>query len=399
VATLATRSPKVPPTGGAAEGLRARWRAKATELGVGEKTIASLLGRHVREPVPDDVRRSVVDRLVGTAGLTATESAFERRDAVRAVAELLRDGATGAEVEAIAELVLEGDGVVALPSVGRGGERRHTTEALLAVERQAVEGAAGRRDAGVAVVAQPLVDGALAEAPHLADEQQAMVRRLTTSGAGVDVVVGKAGSGKTAALAAARAAWEGAGHQVVGTALSARAAKELHEGAGVESVTIAALLRRMERGNNVILAGGVLVVDEAGMVGTRTIARLLSEAERAGAKVVLVGDDRQLPEIEAGGVFGALARRLGAISLTESRRQHERWERHALDELRHGDVRRALDAFGDAGRVVTAPDMAAARRALVERWHQAVDGQRSSRSTITRIRGGLTGSALRGWWG
>jgi hypothetical protein len=372
VAVLATRSPKSPPTPGGAPdgGLRARWRAKAAELGIEDSTIARLLGRHVREHLTDDLRRTLVDRLVGDEGLTASESAFERRDAVRAVAELLRDGATGAEVEGIAELVLEGDGVVELASVGRGGERRHTTEGLLAVEREAVERAIGRAAAGVGLVPTPLVEAALGAAAHLGSDQQAMVRHLVTSGAGVDVVVGKAGSGKTAGLAAARWAWEAAGYRVRGTALSASAAKGLSDGAGIESVTIARLLGRTEKGTEAI--GDVLVVDEAGMVGTRTIARLLSHAERAKAKVVLVGDHRQLPEIEAGGTFGALARRLGAVELTENRRQHDLWERRALDELRDGQVRRGLGAFIEARRIVSAPDMAAARKMLVERWHDAV---------------------------
>src|SRR4051794_41583020 len=80
----------------------------------------------------------------------------------------------------------------------------------------------------------------------------------------------------------------------------------------------------------------VLVVDEAGMVPTRGLAEIVEHVERAGAKLVLVGDDRQLPEIGAGGTFGALARRLPAIELRENRRQSAAWEREALALLREG---------------------------------------------------------------
>ena len=396
VAALATRSPKLALAAGATthEGLRARWRARAAELGVTDATLVRLMGRHVRAPLTDDLRRRLVDRLVGESGLTAAESAFERRDVVRAVAELLRDGATGTEMEAIADLVLAGPGVVGLPSSGRGGERRHTTEGLLAVERDAVEHAVRRRNARAGVVPQPLVEAALSGAAHLAGEQQAMVRRLTTLGAGVDVVVGKAGSGKTAALGAARTAWEAAGLSVVGTALSARAAKGLADGAGIESVTIARLLGRVEKLTGAL--GDVLVVDEAGMVGTRTMARLLSAAERSGAKVVLVGDHRQLPEIDAGGTFGALVRRLGAAELHENRRQEEAWERRALDELRDGEVRSGLGALVAADRIMTAPDMAAARRRLVERWHGAVAaGEDALMLAVTRRDVGALNDAAR----
>jgi hypothetical protein len=73
----------------------------------------------------------------------------------------------------------------------------------------------------------------------------------------------------------------------------------------------------------------VLVVDEAGMVGTRALDELAQAAERARAKLVLVGDDRQLPEIEAGGAFRALADELGASELRDVRRQREAWDRAA----------------------------------------------------------------------
>jgi ATP-dependent exoDNAse (exonuclease V) alpha subunit len=82
----------------------------------------------------------------------------------------------------------------------------------------------------------------------------------------------------------------------------------------------------------------VLVIDEAGMVGTRQLAHLLTHAHHAGAKVVLVGDIHQLPEIEAGGLFRSLAQRLGAIQLQENRRQRQPWEQQALDLLRTGNA-------------------------------------------------------------
>jgi ATP-dependent exoDNAse (exonuclease V) alpha subunit len=78
----------------------------------------------------------------------------------------------------------------------------------------------------------------------------------------------------------------------------------------------------------------VLVVDEAAMVGTRKLAPLLGHAERAGTKMVLVGDDRQFASIAAGGGFRAL--RLGASALTVNRRQVEAWEQRAIDDVRAG---------------------------------------------------------------
>ena len=140
--------------------------------------------------------------------------------------------------------------------------------------------------------------------PTIAGEQAEMVRRLALDGDGVAVVVGQAGTGKTFALAAAREAWEASGYRVVGAALARRAARELEDGAGIESTSVAALLDELRtRRCSALPRRAVLVIDEAGMVPTRELAELVEHVERAGAKLVLVGDHRQLPEIGAGGAF------------------------------------------------------------------------------------------------
>ena len=218
------------------------------------------------------------------------------------------------------------------------------------------------------MVTEPVVRAALDRYPFLAGERQAMVRRLVTSGAGVEVVIGRAGTGKTTALAAARHAWEGGDYRIQGTALSARAAQGLEEGAGIRSMTLTGLLLGLDSGGDALTDRDVVVVDEAGMVGTRMLGRLLEKASVAGAKVVLVGDPRQLPEIEAGGAFAELADRLGAIELTENRRQEEGWERRALDQLRNGTPVRGVAAFDRAGRVHTAASLAESRQELVAGW-------------------------------
>jgi len=224
----------------------------------------------------------------------------------------------------------------------------------------------------VATVGQATLDHVLAEHLHLGDEQRVMVRRLTTSGAGVDVVVGRAGTGKTTALAAASRAWEADGFAPLGTSLSARAAEGLGEGAGIPSSTLARLLADIDRGTTALTERSVVVVDEAGMVSTRMLEALLSSAGEVGAKVVLVGDPRQLPEIGAGGTLAALAEQLGAVELSTNRRQEQSWERAALDQLRHGSVHDALSAMVGADRVHAAPTMDEARRRLVASWLASV---------------------------
>lgn len=206
-----------------------------------------------------------------------------------------------------------------------------------------------------------------------------MVWRLCTHGRGVDIVEGVAGSGKTYALAAANQAWTTAGVRVIGCSLAAKAASGLQTDAGIASTTIDRMLIDVERPDG----GGfspntVVVVDEAAMVGTRKLLRLLDHAAACNAKVVLVGDPCQLPEIEAGGGFVGLAERLRATPLMQNRRQHEAWERRALAQLRAGGTDSALDTYLDQGRVTLAATGTEAR----ERMINDRDAARANETTV-----------------
>ncbi len=213
----------------------------------------------------------------------------------------------------------------------------------------------------------------LAGRPTLSDEQRRMVAALTTSDAAVQVVIGRAGTGKTFALDAARAGWEVAGRPVIGTALAARAAAELQAGAGIPATTIDRLLADLDRPGPLsgLAPHTVVVVDEAGMVGTRKLERLVDHALRRRASVVLVGDHRQLPEIEAGGALAGLAARIPVLELADNRRQEQAWERAALAELRAGSVGRAVEAYHHNRRITLAATADDAREQMVADWWSA----------------------------
>jgi Ti-type conjugative transfer relaxase TraA len=384
VATLTTRQAKGVRLAEAE--LRARWRLDAEPLGIDDHWYRRLLGRaSPRTPEPNRIAEELIDR----EGLTATSSTFTRRDLIQAVAERLPTGLPVALVERLAAKVLAHDPtqlvelgitrgqLTAVDTIRRADGRlvaadpdgrRYTTRGLLLLEQHAITTALDRSGDGVALVDEADVDRTLRRRT-LSAEQAVMVRRLTTSGAGVEVAVGKAGTGKTYALDAARHAWNTAGVEVSGVALAARAALELQETAGIRSTTLASLLHRLDTGaGDVLPSGSVLVVDEAGMVGTRQLARLLQHAADRDAKVVLVGDPHQLPEIDAGGLYRALTTRLPVIELTDNRRQTHGWEQAALDELRHGDPAAALDTYRTHGRIITADIPDDLRERLVDDW-------------------------------
>ncbi|HZC99736.1 MAG TPA: AAA family ATPase, partial [Actinomycetes bacterium] len=128
----------------------------------------------------------------------------------------------------------------------------------------------------------------------------------------------------------------------------------------------------------------VLVVDEAGMLGSRKLARLLDYAADARAKVVLVGDDKQLASIEAGGGFRGLRLRLGAATLTENRRQAEPWEREAVEHLRDGNIDAALNAYREHDRLVAVETPGQLKETMLSDWWQSF--QQGNRVVILAYR-------------
>src|SRR5215471_13523844 len=116
--------------------------------------------------------------------------------------------------------------------------------------------------------------------------------------------------------------------------------------------------------------GSVVILDEASMAGTRKLARLLDTAKACKAKVVLVGDTKQLSSVDAGGGFRGLVARLGAHQLVENRRQVEPWERQALRDLRDGRVRNAMTAYAARGRLLIGEHDDLLER-MVDDWWEA----------------------------
>jgi conjugative relaxase-like TrwC/TraI family protein len=369
VATLQTR-PAKPDRDLALDRLRADWRARAQEHGFGPAELDGVLHRLERFPV-DSLEAGRLAVHAPLPELTEQCSTFDRRDVLQAWAQRHRTGAPVTAIEDAADTWLATPRAVALePDHKPHIPPRYSTPEMLQLEYDLIDNGRRRRTTETATVVRQTVDDVLAQRPELSGEQADMVRALTTSGHGIEVVRAAAGTGKTYALDAAREAWQRDGREVNGCALSARAAVELGDHAAIPTTTIARLQLDLLHGQR-LPTGSVLVVDEAGMVGTRAIAELAEHAAAADAKLVLCGDDRQLPEIDAGGALTGLARQLGAIELREIRRQHHEWDRSALTALREGRVQEWADAYRDHDRIVTGTDAASVRAQLVDDWHNA----------------------------
>ena len=316
------------------------------------------------------------DEVFAPDGRLAARKVFSRRDVVVAVGPRIF-GRDPAELVRAVDVLLWDPEIVPLVGVAGARERVYAPASVIAVEAAIATDVPQRRRSHRAPPPsrRARLTAAIARketelgGPLTAGQADA-VRAITTSGRRMELVVGVAGAGKTTALACVRDAYETAGHRVIGASTSGQAARTLGREAGVESRTIASLLWRLDHGRRIIDAATVVIVDEVGMTNDRDILRVLVAAEAAGAKVVLVGDDRQLGPVGPGGTFaGLLDRAHHAVHvLDENVRQHNPGERRALEHLRAGDVDRAVAWYARNRRITVASTRDDALNAMVNAW-------------------------------
>jgi Ti-type conjugative transfer relaxase TraA len=311
--------------------------------------------------------RIIANPTVALDAITRQQATFTRRDLARFV-HTHSDGLE--QFDAVMNAVQGSPELVRLGRDGRG-EERWTSRDMLAVEER-LHGAAKimaerERHRVRAVSAGRALERAETHGLVLSREQRLAFAHVTNR-RDLGIVVGYAGSGKSAMLAVARETWEDSGYRVRGVALSGIAAENLESGSGIASRTIASLEHEWAQGREHLDAQDVLVIDEAGMIGSRQLERVLGEAERRGAKVVLVGDPEQLQAIEAGAAFRSLTERHSHVEITEIRRQRERWQQQATREFSAGRVGEALGAYRDHGMVHGAETRDRARTDLIEGW-------------------------------
>jgi Ti-type conjugative transfer relaxase TraA len=342
-----------------ASGARRELHGEAAERAEDHRAIARRNGERIlKEPA------------TALAAITHQQATFTDHDLARFI-HRHTDGR--AQFDAALAKVRACDELVRLGRDGQGRER-FTSREMLRVERgleQHADAMAERRGHGVGELGKAAaLARSTAAGLDLSMAQRDALDHVTRRG-DLALLVGYAGTGKSALLGVAREAWEGQGYRVRGAALSGMAAESLEGGSGIASRTLASLEHAWARDRDMLGPRDVLVIDEAGLVGSRQLARAMAHAKAAGAKVVMVGDAEQLQAIEAGAAFRALAERHGAYELTEVRRQQVDWQREATRQLATGRTVQALSAYAKAGAVQGHDDLDAAREAVVAGWWRA----------------------------
>lgn len=332
-----------------------------------------------REIARRNGERIAADPAIALRTITHGQSTFTRHDLARFV-HRHSDGA-----EQFAQVMAKVERSPDLVALGKDdrGQDRYSSREMVAVERRLAQAADDLSRDTHHRVEPGQADAALPGA-GLGAEQVAAFEHVTGSN-GLALVTGFAGSGKSMMLGSAREAWEASGFNVRGATLSGIAAEGLEAGSGIPSRTLASLEHAWGKGYDELGSNDVLVIDEAGLVGSRQLERVLSHANEAGAKVVLVGDPEQLQAIEAGAGFRALKERHGAAEITTVQRQRVDWQREATVELATARTGLALGRYAEAGAVTAHKTHEQACAALVERWTEAAkDGGSSVILAYTR---------------
>ena len=372
--------------------LDAEWKAEAEQLGWGPGMADGLIAAAARSnPVNYDSawrietvgfdehgHAELIERTVSPdewitgllATLTSERSTFTLPDLTETIADRLDAGATVETIERLARRVIASSQVVEVHADDQAPQ--WTSRELLDAEQRFIDTL--EQDSPPPAGTNTFHE-ALAHHGDLGADQRAAVEAICTTTAAVSVLVGPAGTGKTHAIDAIRAVHDAAGVPIRGAAPSARAALELAASTGMPTSTLHRLVadQHLDRPT----PGGLLVIDEAGMADVRTLTRVVTDHIRAGGRVLLAGDHRQLPEIGAGGGFAYAAHHAGTVAeLTVNRRQRNPWEQVALSELRDSNVAAAVRAYVEHGRLTIAHTPADLVARAIEHWAAArADGR------------------------
>lgn len=294
--------------------------------------------------------------------LTNQQSTFTHHDIARLVNRHTLDAD---QFQTIYEKVKSSPELVYL-GIDDKQRERFTTRQMLCLESEMIGHATALQEKeGHAIKTE---QHSFAEKHGLSSEQAHVLGHVLSAG-DLKCVVGFAGTGKSRLLGAAKEAWEEEGYRVLGATLSGIAAENLEASSGIDSRTLASRFHYWDKGEQLLTTKDILVIDEAGMIDSRQMKRVLTEADIQGAKVVLVGDPEQLQAIQAGAAFRAIIESTSFVELTEIWRQKSDWQKEATVQFATEQTRGAIEQYAAHYYVHEFDTGQQAKEALVDAWN------------------------------
>lgn len=376
--------------------LLAQWEQETKRHGLDRRAVEQLL---YRSQVMDFEAAYKLAWDAAAERLTKSEAYFNFREFLQVICEEIQHlGVDGDKLARRVKQDLEkSQEIVRLSKLG--GEMRYTTKGMWRIEERLLKNIEQLKVQKGPLVSERIIQSVIKKRPHLDAEQQAAIRQLLKQPSGLRLLTGVAGSGKSAALDAVREALErsGSGYRIIGGAISGQAKEELAAKAQINSRTVESYLYHLGKSKRERLKetvrhharmllralvgkstwkqskieltkNSVLILDEIGMIDSRSLERLTHHAVKAGCTILGAGDDKQLQPVLAGGPIHHLLQRVGSAQLTKSYRQKDPLDVEAAQNVREGKAEEALANLAKRGRVTIGKDRSETIHKLVETW-------------------------------
>ncbi len=363
VLTFATRSKKVLVK---REELITAWKELAKNLKFEDKDIIKRFKKGVSREKGFDLE-IVIN--VSVKLIKERESHFSFFELVKHMAQLSQGRAIGInDILASAKSYLETN--PAIIKLSRVGDERYTTAFVLNEERALIKKVRSLSQEVRELVPSHITQKVIKEFKTLNHEQEVALNHITNTQGLIKAVSGMAGTGKSFLLNAVRESFELTGKDVLGLAPMGRTAKGLEASSLIKSETIDMALIKIQSGQLKITTNSVLIVDEAGLIGTKQMKKLVDIADKEKCLLVLVGDTLQLQPITRGAPQREIIKEIGDTKLKNIKRQNEdnSWTKNAILDFSVGKSRRALMEYIKRGQVFIGEDRADAVKLLINSW-------------------------------
>lgn len=300
--------------------------------------------------------------------MTEKRATFTAKELVRTLTKEIKSDFRRTQ---FAEKILSHKNAIGLSDEPKGPVTRYTSAAVFEAEKYVLSAADSLSRAnrhGVSETARAEILKRFEKQKTGLSPEQAKAFRHATDKEGLALIDGQAGTGKSHTMSAIRQAYEANGYKVIGLAPTNAVVSDMRTDGFRNANTIHAELMALNNDRTSWSPKTAVMVDEAAMVDTRIMAVLTAHARSSGAKLILVGDDRQLSSIERGGMFGAMKDRHGAAALTEVRRQYKDEDRRAASMMAEGNFHDALAIYEAKGAIKWNRTQTQARADLVGAW-------------------------------